>query len=107
MVFLITGIVVFIWKNRSPPSELIQKAATQMQQAFLDANVPLKPIPQPPDNPQGVHYGEFYESLDQNWLEKTIETALVTMGIGLTGDALASAAAGVIPVVEAIGFIAL
>ena len=78
-----------------------------MQQSFLDANVPLKPSPQPPNNPQGVNYGEFYKSLDQNWLEKTIETAMVTMGIGLTGEALTSAAAGVIPVVETIGLILL
>lgn len=32
---------------------------------------------------------------------------MVAMGVGLTGHALSSAAAGVVPVVEAIGLIAL
>lgn len=93
--------------DRSPLSELQQKATDQMHQAFLDANIPMNPSPQPPNNPGGTNYGKFYKSLDQNWLEKTIETAMVTMGTPLTGEALASAASGVISVVEAIGVLLL
>lgn len=105
MVLLIAAIIAA--RDRNQFSEQQRKAALQMHQAFLDANIPVNPSPQPPNNPGGTNYGKFYKSLDQDWLEKTIETAMVTMGIPLAGDALTSAATGIIPVVEGIGVLLL
>lgn len=94
------------WRRNRNELDMNQlpQTVTRVQQAFLDASVPLPPTSQ---TSTGVNYGEYFRGLDQDWLQRTVEIGLITVDTGLTGEALTSAASGIVFSLNALGVLVL
>ena len=61
----------------------------------------------PPDDKQTEEFKLYFKSLDQKWLQKTVESGLIGVGYAARGAELTEAAAAVITVLEVAGPVVL
>lgn len=106
--------------DNDPPESLQREALKTMRQSFLHVHVPMTLNVQPTEPhmkegtqssnaPKSARFdiAKLCKSVDQNWLQKSIETAMVILGSPLTGELLSEAASGIATAAEALPILLL